>query len=161
MRSLLFVLATILISSCKIYKTAPLFNELPYHTKGSHVVVYYEFRDYQRGELIAIESDCLLIIDELKEKNSFLKIDKDKIKRVKVVLSQTHSHPNYRQSQAIGIMALGHGWWGIFTLPINLAVLASANKTFKQDVPWDELPKFARFPQGIPEGLALEDILPR
>jgi len=61
---------------------------------------------------------------------------------------------------------LAHGWWMILTVPLNLIVTTNqSNKTATgtylislHDAKWNNLRKFCRFPQGMPEGINQEDL---
>lgn len=63
------------------------------------------------------------------------------------------------------LATISHGWFLVFTFPINLittAVLASkSNKDYRftnKNFSVDELYKFARFPQGLPDGIDLTEL---
>lgn len=62
------------------------------------------------------------------------------------------------------ITSIGHGFWGVITLPINISTAASMNSSsnssayrmkYPDNISWNEMSKFARFPQGIPENIDL------
>lgn len=152
------VLFILLISSCTTIKEAPLFNELPNYTKGSHVRIQQNRKFITAGELIEVQENYLICLQRKNGKTVTKKLSKEGITYVQVILSQTHSKSGYTRSHNIGLMTIGHGWWSVFTLPINAAVIATANKTFRLKVPWSRLHRYARFPQGIPQGVSPEDL---
>ena len=70
---------------------------------------------------------------------------------------------------ALGVVStISHGWYAILSAPIWLLVGIGVTATESYSgfleypkVSWDELRKFARFPQGIPKGLDLERLKPK
>lgn len=124
-----------------------------------------------RGEMIAVTEDTLWVLplhSEGKEKgpSGLIPIPRDLIESMNVLIATTSE--NHHSSDALTVansmLALSHGWWAILTLPINLGVNLSFEGSARarpykmelgsDDVQWEHLFKFCRFPQGMPEGIA-------
>lgn len=115
------------------------------------------------GELIAVqERNVYLLTMDGPEVISI-----DKVQNAKLAL--------YKEKRRVGLWAiigtlstLSHGWGLIFTAPTWIIVgIASASGESKSgllkysDSSWDEIKKYARFPQGIPRSINLESLRPK
>ncbi|MBK8669150.1 MAG: hypothetical protein IPN89_06660 [Saprospiraceae bacterium] len=98
-----------------------------------------------------------------------LTVKKDSIRSAEIIVSLTSDHPDNISNWAslINFTTLGHGFWGIITLPMNLAITIPIAKdaskgTYRVKYPvgvdWVNMSKFARFPQGIPRNINPIDI---
>ena len=158
-KTIIFLIPFIFIFSCvtPTYLTAP--KDFKTHVKG----LYFEYKSKDGkilGEIIAVTPDAIILM--MQDQNSKLvRIPANKIKKADVIISGTSDNPEKLLNLA-GINCLssaGHGFWGFFTLPFNLAVgggtaqdaySGSYRMKYPDDVQWNQLSKFARFPQGIP-----------
>lgn len=121
------------------------------------------------GEIIELDSESITILPIGPQRKEMTTISKTQIKSAEIIVSSTSDN-----SQKIGtwagltnIESIGHGIVGIVTLPINLAVtipiaIDASKGTYRikypENISWDEMTKFARFPQGIPENINPKDI---
>jgi hypothetical protein len=64
-----------------------------------------------------------------------------------------------------GLAMLPHGWWLVLSWPIYFGITASVINghidpiVHYPDHPWSDLAKWARFPQGLPEGVGLPELV--
>lgn len=163
MKYIHYLIFILLWSSCISLKTVPVVDQLPIHVKGSTVKINRIGKSSVTGELIAINEDEIIYLIEKPPKHIVTSIHKNLVKSITVILSRASNNRNInsRESKLIPLMSLGHGWWGVFTLPINVAVVFLANRK-KYQIKLnssEELSKFARFPQGMPEGISLNDLI--
>ena len=116
-----------------------------------------------KGELIQIDDINLYLLTENKEKKEITTISLGDIKKYSLRYARAKSYgwtiPLYTA------FTLSHGLFLIFTLPINLIattwIFVNANNDYlftSKDLKIEELYKYARFPQGLPEGVSLEEL---
>jgi hypothetical protein len=132
---------------------------------GSYIELRAADRLYVKGELIAIDSCCMVVLPMARnlQQDSCMLIPLEYVKDFRLRYAQ---HKNYGWFIPLTFpIPLIHGYWSIFTLPLNLivgiSVTEGANKAFsysQKNITMEELAMFARFPQGIPKGVALNDI---
>jgi hypothetical protein len=81
------------------------------------------------------------------------------VKRATVVLGRVSEKPNgYMWSAFLPLISISHGYFGLFTLPMNIITAVavntgaakSRNVIYMEPVIPEDLCRFARFPQGIP-----------
>jgi hypothetical protein len=117
------------------------------------------------GELVAVSSDSVFVF-EGDTLQTFPTLD---ITYARVVLYNNNSS-GYAGWTAIGSLAtVLNGYYAVFTFPLFLitgmaTTIAESNRVNYFDFPsneWEVLKKYARFPQGIPEGINTSDLRPR
>ena len=155
-------------SSCVIPKYLPSSDEFNTTVRGSHVKglqihPQFEYRKID-GELIAVENDTFYVLDRrFKQVRVHYKSD---LKTLRVFLTSRAkdlSGGANTMNVLNAVLPIGHGWWMVFTYPINWIVTASILQSkyvmrLNEEFSWPSLYKFARFPQGIPEGVDLKDL---
>lgn len=118
-----------------------------------------------QGEFITIGTDSLYIMVD----GQVLAHDLDDIDKARVVLFNTNNSA-YAIWTFLGfISTISNGYFLVFTGPMWLITGAAVNSGEAKrinyfDYPsydWEELIKYARFPQGFPEGINLMDLRPR
>lgn len=119
---------------------------------------------YFQGELIAVDSMYIYVLNEQDSAGPVcLAIERLSVSSYELQTAQPNT--SYWTIPVYSLSTLSHGWIATLTLPINL-VLTSATQTrvvvdsklpYSQ-VDWLQLSKYARFPQGFPPSLALEQI---
>lgn len=69
------------------------------------------------------------------------------------------------ETSLINASTLTHGWFLVLTLPINIIINGSINESVhrelrfdSKEVPLDELYKYARYPNGLPRGIDLNNL---
>lgn len=161
MKKSLFILALFLIvNACKTNTYLPKPNEMNYFTRGLWIECNLKNKTTINGEILALNKNQAFILPLFGE---VLTIEKQNIKNAVIHVSLTANQPEeLRAAPLIPLLSLTHGWWAFFTLPINISVVAPTvssqrSGTYIIDYPkavkWEQLAKFSRFPQGIPEGL--------
>ena len=122
-----------------------------------------------KGEIIEV-SDTAVTILPLNQITRIITIPESEILKADIIISLTSNKPKPLNSRAFlpNITSLGHGFFSVLTLPINLAVTSSISADiamgtyrvkYPAEVEWKDLKKFARFPQGLPEGIDPEAII--
>lgn len=151
------------VFSCKIPEQLSTPKDFKYHTKGLYMECKFGYSN-KTGEIItANENEVTLLL----QNGRMVIIPRDTIDAFEVVVALTSNEPKKTGDKGeLGLIPiLGHGWWMIFTIPINAlgnSALRSEAATYRMEYPtsigWDSLPKFARYPLGLPEGLNLFDV---
>ena len=171
MKLLVAISISLLFSSCLVNKTVPLTKDIDKWPYGAQVAIKYSANTkitrhsegmYLKGELIAVGNDSAYILTY--PPSAIVAIGKKELNTMIVAFSLTSDAPGKYGgwTALLCLSTLAHGYFLIFTLPINLIVganiaVSAAQSTFAvlypDGVSWDDLKKFSRFPQGIPEGV--------
>jgi hypothetical protein len=118
-----------------------------------------------QGELIAISSDSVLIMSESKVQ-VLSKVDID---NARIIFFNNESGAYTWWTILNSFAAISNGYYFVFTFPISLitgilTVSGEAERINYYDYPaltWEELNKYARFPQGLPDQVDTKEIKPR
>ena len=155
-----FLSFILLLTSCK---TADYLSK-PKNFKEQVKGLYFECKvdgDLQIiGEIIEVDSTAIKILP-LYTSEGIITIAKDRIETADILVALTSDNPEKIKtwSSLINIASLGHGFFAVISLPINLASSISMNSSaakgayrvnYPKNVFWKDISKFARFPQGIP-----------
>ena len=157
--------------SCKGPEGLPSPSEMPFDASGAYISLENYARQFTRGELIAADEQGVYILVENIEKRDGGTIhnkELQKVGRQDIKAFAVYYAMGKDQNWRIPVYTLGtlsHGWWLLFTLPLNLiATSASSNASKKEyslrdkEITVDDLWKYARFPQGIPDSVLHESI---
>lgn len=151
------------VVSCKPPSYLPQPATFKDHVKGLYFVGVIRGSNRIKGEIICFDEDRLYILS--REKGELKVVSKQNLKKGDVVVCTIHDKVNkfYKWTGLMSLSFLVHGFWSVFTLPINAGLSAQATRStyrinYPKAVSWEGLNKFARFPQGLPEGIKLEDI---
>jgi len=115
------------------------------------------------GELIAVQENNVYLLT----KDGIAVISTDKVQNAMFAI--------YKEKKIVGLWAflgtlstISHGWYLILSAPtwaitgIVSAIGESKSGLNKYpDLSWQEIKKYARFPQGIPKGVGLESLKPK
>jgi hypothetical protein len=153
----------ILFGACSSPQYLSKPRNFKYHVKGLYIDILTFEKTKISGEIIEVDSNHM-IINPLEKASNLITVLKDSIKSAEIIVSITSNDPKMisRWAGLINVASLGHGYWGLLTLPHNLAItipisINAAKSTYRVKYPeavdWNQLPKFARFPQGIPESI--------
>jgi hypothetical protein len=123
---------------------------------------------FVNGEIIAVEKAGMYILTQGKE-DSLRYVEKLALKHARISIALMVDDPERikRRSYLMGLIHFIHGWWNIFTFPLTgaprQAIVGGAIKKgyfikYPEAINWEELSKFARFPQGMPPNMDLKDI---
>lgn len=165
--NVLFML--VLFSSCLSTRLdyLPTPDTITTYNKGHYFegVAYYNSKIF--GEMLYISYDTLVILNK---ETGIKDYTKREILKGEIILSLA-TNGNERDKLKIyntitTISPFTHGWWFIFSGPINYGVNTDSNKksssgTYRMHyelTPWEKLNKFCRFPQGLPQGVDKDDI---
>jgi hypothetical protein len=162
--SIIFLVA---LNACKTSATyLPNYENIDTNQYGSMITVYqFTTSEKIKGELIHIDSNNLVVLTENKHLNKECKvillsdIYKFKLRYAKPPTNYGWTIPGFI------LLPFIHGVYSSFTMPLHLivtiSVTASGQNAFKysnKDITFDQLKMFARFPQGLPKEISLEDI---
>lgn len=160
----------IFVTSCS--KKLPLVSEADVHYNSKYGA-YIEVRLSKKsirlaGELISANDQYIIVKTE--ERNSNLtskieKIQKEQILAYNIFYASNNKEKIDTWSNILALSTITHGFWLLITLPVNLITKFSvSNNKYKEfsysnkEIPYESLYKFARFPQGLPDFITLENI---
>ena len=154
-------LIAIIISSCTSPRYLPSSDKIDVNQYGSYININRKTTSNVDGELIAIDSNKIVIL--LETTNKCMTVPINDVKRFKL---QYAKPKHYGWTIPLGIvLPFIHGLYSVFTLPIHLivtiSVTSSGERAFQysdKNMTYDKLRMFARFPQGIPPNIDLASI---
>ena len=156
---LVAILCLLILSSCASKKFLPRPADMGSAPFGSYLSLVLRNRVMLGGELIAIDSSHLFI---LRRRNPEQRVQPVPLKEIKSYSVQvTRANNNTIPLILSTLASCTHGWFLPISLPVNLTTILVSGSGYhlsKNDIPLHELHKYARFPQGIPPGLPLEEI---
>jgi len=160
---ILGMLFATVICSCTAPRYLPKSGDIDVNQYGSFIRIKSSSGPNIQGELIAIDSSHLVVLIDGDFGKTAVLIPIEGISSFKL----RYAHPRYYgwTIPVFTLATIGHGWYAIFTAPINLivttSVAASGAKAFQysdDDMTYEKLKMFARFPQGIPTNIDLGSI---
>lgn len=154
-------LLTLIIGSCTSPRYLPSSDKIDVNEYGSYIKIVYKTKSHIDGELIAIDSNKIVLLTEKTKQCVTVPINEIK-----------HFSLRYAKSKHYGwtipvftFSTISHGVFLIFTAPVNLIVTISvtmggenAFKYSDKNMTYDKLGMFARFPQGIPANIDITRI---
>ena len=154
-------LLAIIISSCTSPRYLPSSDKIDINQNGSYINIISKTTANIDGELIAIDSNKIVIL--LETTNKCMTVPINDVKRFKLRYAKPK---HYGWTIPVYTLAtIGHGLFLLITAPINLivtiSVTASGENAFQysdKNMTYDKLKMFARFPQGIPPNIDLANI---
>jgi hypothetical protein len=154
-----FLLA--LLCGCNSQKQLPKSSQIDVFQYGSYIEVHLHKSSTIKGELIALDSNEIVVLN--KKTKICEKIALEKVKSFNLKYANS---PNYGPSvPLLSLLTLSHGYYMLITLPLNLIVTMSVTLSGEygfsyshKDMTYEKLKMFARFPQGIPPNIDIEDI---
>lgn len=140
----------------------PRYDEIHLNEYGSFIKVYLDEKGNSlKGELIAVENQQMVILTGNPAK--CVSIPTGKI--VKYNLFYANPYNYSKKATLNNLITLSHGWLFVITFPLyglTGEILKSEAKNSymynMQELPVDQLYKFARYPQGIPSVLVKSNI---
>jgi len=116
------------------------------------------------GEIIAVNANAITVLP-FDKKDNITSVAREHIQSITIFVSLTVNEPKKINTWAslVNLSSIGHGIFGLITLPVNIAATASITNSkysmkYPDNISWDMLSKFARFPQGIPKQIKLNSI---
>ena len=154
-------LLAIIISSCTSPRYLPSSDKIDINQNGSCINIIPKTTANIDGELIAIDSNKIVVLSEATNKCMTVQIND--VKRFTLRYAEPK---HYGWTIPVYTLAtIGHGALLILTAPINfivtILVTASGENAFQysdKNMTYDKLKMFARFPQGIPPNIDLASI---
>jgi hypothetical protein len=154
-------LIAIIISSCTSPRYLPSSDKIDVNEYGSYIKIIRQSTANIDGELIAIDSNKIVVLSE--SENKCLTVPITDVKQFKLLYAKPK---HYGWSIPVYTLAtIGHGLFLIFTAPISLivtiSVTARGESAFKysdKNMTYEKLKMFARFPQGIPTSIDIASI---
>ncbi|MCZ7558437.1 MAG: hypothetical protein M5R41_18780 [Bacteroidia bacterium] len=158
---LLSGLLAIVLSACQYPAYLPPPEMVDVHPYGSHIAIHHKPNRSMEGELIALDSSRMIILDDAS--NRCLSVPMEDIYSFKIWYA-TSSGYEWTIPFFI-VLPFINGWYSILTMPMHLittiAVSVDARHAFvyhDRDMDFVKYRMFARFPQGVPDKLDLADI---
>lgn len=159
---LLFLCIIFLIGACKTptYLSKP--KDLKDQVKGLYFECKLDGKIEVIGEIIEVDTNAIKLLPL--NGDGLMTISKDKIEKGDIIVALSSDDPKKIKSWStiVNLLPLGHGAWGIFTIPITLvstipmsydAAQGVYRVNYPKNVFWNDMSKFARFPQGIPDAI--------
>ena len=162
MKTNIFILGLflVLLNSCSTPSYLPSSDQIDVNEYGSHIRFRTSYSNIE-GELIAIDSTEITVL--LAEKRTCVTFPLNEVNLFKLSYAQPKHYG--RKIPVYTLATIAHGFWLILTAPLNLivtiSVSASGENAFTysdNNMTYDKLRMFARFPQGIPPNIDLESI---
>lgn len=153
----------LLLGGCKVVRapkgTIPTRKGLSIDTYGSWVIMNLKDSTVLWGELLAVESDTILVLSD----NNLKKTPIRGVASMEVVIYKPLVDELVAFVFLSSLLTLSNGYYLVFTLPLHIisgAVMIRAEMDRDYHLSLDyinpfHLRKYARFPQGIPPGLDL------
>lgn len=157
----IYTLFLALLCSCNSHKPLPKSSEIDVFEYGSYIEVRFDKSSTIKGELIALDSNEIVVLNKKTKICETIALEK-----VKSFTLKYANAPNYGPSiPLLTLLTLSHGYFLLLTAPINLivtmTVTISGEYDFSysnKDMTYEKLKMFARFPQGIPPNIDIEAI---
>lgn len=152
----------LILGSCTAPRYVPHTDDIGVARYGSQIILNTNDGEKITGEFIAIDKATFIILTDY-DYGRVVSIARNEVKKFKLRYAQPKK---YGWTVPVFILStISHGGFLLFTAPINAAITGSATRRGAKDFTYnnktisdDEIQMFARFPQGIPEGVELVDI---
>ncbi|MCA0445131.1 MAG: hypothetical protein LCH54_02755 [Bacteroidetes bacterium] len=159
--NLISVFLLLLISGCSSPKYLPVSDDIDVATHGAFIKMIRDEKPTLAGELIAIDTATIYYISD-KTKSC----DSVRVKEFDHFILKYAKPPQYGWAIPAGVvLPFIHGLVSYASLPVHLivtiSVVGSGENAFKysdENLSFEKLHWYARFPQGIPPGIKPNDI---
>ena len=149
------------LGSCASPNYLPSASKIDVNQFGSYIKINLKTSSKIKGEFIAIDSNRIVVLQEETKKCVMVPISD--LKHFKLIDAKP-KHYGLSIPAAIALPFI-HGIYSIVTIPIHLlvtiSVTASGERAFRysdKNMNYEMLKMFARYPQGIPNNIALDSI---
>lgn len=152
---------SLLLTGCAVTQQAPMPDDIGIYERGSFIKVIMLSASKIDGELIAVSDTTVIVLDSVSQKVVTLPINSIYDFSLYYAKNENYGYlvPYY------SLATCTHGFFLIFTLPINLitSIVTATNaraayRYTKDEISYNDLKMFARYPQGIPPHIPLESI---
>jgi hypothetical protein len=157
------LLFTLVLGACTYAKYLPKPDAIDISQYGSYIEIKQSEGKKVKGELLAVDSNALTVLSDTNSAKRVIVVPLNQAKKFSLLYAVPKNY-----SWAIPIFSLitaTHGYFLIFSLPVNLittiSVTMGAIKSFSYNnkkITYEQLKMFARYPQGIPEGVDISSI---
>ena len=157
---LAIILLVIFAVGCTTPQYLPQSREVDVNQQGSYIKITPIQGANVKGELLAVDTATLIVLADTNEQKIVKFVPLIKVKDF--TLRYARSKKYWWTILAYTALCATHGFWAVITAPLNLIIttaisLTSANDfTYSMnDISYDQLRMFARFPGGIPSNIIL------
>lgn len=163
----LFGILAISLVSCTAPGYLSTSDKIDVNPYGARIVVHSRTSPAIAGELISVDTSKIIVLKDInftgRSERTTVTIPINEINRYTVQYARSKS---YGWSLPVFTLAtISHGWWLVFTAPLNILVtslvISTGNTDFQyksKNISYEELKMFSRFPQGIPQNIDLSAI---
>ncbi|GAB1371263.1 hypothetical protein MASR1M45_13250 [Candidatus Kapaibacterium sp.] len=166
---LILALTMLMLSCFPTPRYLPTNKDINLSPFGAYIELKTENGDVYKGELLSIDTNKIIIFRQTHSYyevfDSIMVIPFDRYKKYKMRYAQNKSY--FWTIPLFTIFPLTHGWLLLLTVPTNwlftipITVAGENAYTYKPNsMDVNNLSKFARYPQGIPENVELNSIKP-
>jgi hypothetical protein len=151
----------LLLTSCGTPKYLPRTDEVGNSPYGAYIIAIAKSTHETKGELIAVDSHFLIILNSRTQHC-------DSVAIANVVQFKLRYARSNKRPWLVPVYVLStvfHGYFSIITAPLNLlgtgGVLLRDVKELQyteQDIDYEQMRLFARFPHGVPVGVAVDSL---
>jgi hypothetical protein len=171
----IFGVLLLVVSSCtaplemKEASRLPMYSDVQRSPQGALAVVYQGFGIKAVGELIAVDDKRVYLLSPYSSSSgprvapTLTRIKRSEIEKMHIIFAQNNTVPMRRLATASYVSVFFHLFAAFITAPVNLLLingtLAHDLGEYRMEVSIRESARFARFPQGLPEGQTWETLL--
>lgn len=155
------LMLVLVLSSCAPPRYLDKVKESHLSQYGGYITLFNNDGIKMTGELIAVSAEKMVLYSL--EVGECYEVPTSSVRRYEIIFAAPEKYGWAIPTSAA--LTLSHGFFAILTMPINLLtttiVSISANQSTRlthNDLTLNELKMYARFPQGIPEGVELDEI---
>lgn len=140
----------------------PMYSDVQRSPQGALAVVYQGFGVKMVGELIAVDDKRVYLLSPYSSSSgpkmapTLTRIKRSEIEKMHIIFAQNNTVPMRRLATASYVSVFFHLFSAFVTAPVNLlwinGTLAHDLGEYRMEVSVSESARFARFPQGLPEG---------
>lgn len=153
----------IMLSACSNKSYLPSSGQVGTSPYGARIILKTEDRGMLTGELIAVEGKMLYFVNERTLQCDTIK--KDSVQTYQVQFARQRIKGWFIPFATLAGASFGYN--SFFMVPINLfssialvSMSKRASRYNESDIIWRDLHQFARYPQGLPEGMRTVDVIP-
>ena len=146
----------------------PMSSDVQRSPQGALAVVYQGFGVKIVGELIAVDDKRVYLLSPYSSNSgprtapTLTRIKRSEIEKMHIIFAQNNTVPMRRLATASYVSVFFHLFAAFITAPVNLLLingtLAHDLGEYRMEVSVSESARFARFPQGLPEGQTWETL---
>ncbi len=148
------------ISGCSVPNYLPKTKAIDVNQYGSYIKITRIEKSKVKGELLAADTSFLIVFADSSQYEIVKIVPVSNVKRFTLRYAQPKKY--WWTMGVFPAICASHGWWAILSIPLNLIITAavsiSAENAFtysQDDITYDQLRMFARFPGGIPSNIIL------